>query len=131
MAGAVLAGMDLDWLSRHLAEKGEIPATALAVIDRNGVFLVREPDPEQWVGTKLPERLKAQAQARSPRVGEYTGLDGILRIGAIVPIAFGPDPDLLVVIGLSKQAALAVIERATRRDVGLIAIGLMLAVLAA
>jgi PAS domain S-box-containing protein len=129
--GVLLAGIELEWLGRHLAEKSAVPESALAVTDRNGVFLVRFPDSDRWVGRPVPERLLPLITSSEPRVGEYTDVEGMLRIGAMAPIAFGPRTDLVVAIGLSKQAAFAAIERATRRDVTLIAVGLVLAVLAA
>jgi PAS domain S-box-containing protein len=131
VAGVVLAGIDLEWLGRHLAAKASVPASALAVTDRTGVFLVRYPDSDKWVGQPVPERLMPLIASTAPRVGEYTDVEGTLRIGAMVPIAFGPRTDLLVAIGLSRQVAFAAIEQATRRDIALIAVGLVLAVLAA
>ena len=129
--GVILAGIDLEWLGRHLAEKSPVPTSALAVTDRKGVFLVRDPDPDRWVGKRIPDRLMRLAASAVPRVDEYVDVEGTERIGALVPIAFGPQPDLLVSVGLSKQAAFAAIQQATRRDVALIVAGLVLAVLAA
>ncbi|MBI3515283.1 MAG: PAS domain-containing protein [Proteobacteria bacterium] len=129
--GATLAGVDLDWLGRHLALRSPSGDLALAVIDRNGTFLVRYPDPEKWVGHSDPQRLFDPGRAAGPRVGEDISADGVVQIGATVPIAFGPQTDLVVAIGLSKEAAFAAIDRATRRDIALIIAGLVLSVLAA
>ncbi len=131
VAGAVLAGVDLDWLDRHLTEKSLPPGTMFGVVDQTGTYLVRRPGSEAWVGRPLPERLQRIVRVPGPFVGEDIGADDIERIGALVPVRFGAGNELIVVIGLSKAEAFAPVEQATRRDVALIGAGLVLAVLAA
>ncbi|MBV8169284.1 MAG: PAS domain-containing protein, partial [Alphaproteobacteria bacterium] len=131
VAGALLGGLDVDWLGRHLQEKSLPPEMTLSVLDRNGVFIVHAPNRDIWLGQRVPESLRGFLDIRAPTLGEHVGTDGDVQIDAVVPIAFAPRPDLFVVIGVSKSAAFAAIDRAMRRDLMLIAVGLGLAILAA
>ncbi|MBV8170036.1 MAG: PAS domain S-box protein, partial [Alphaproteobacteria bacterium] len=126
----MLAGLDLDWLGRRLSTKSLPGETALAVTDREGTFLVRFPNPSDWIGRRVPERLQHLVQAREAVVTEETGVDGARRIGAVVPISFGGDTDLVVAVGLSKTAALAAIDATTRREIVVAGLAALLAIAA-
>jgi len=132
VAGAVIASVDLDWLGAHISRKSFPPDTALAITDRDGTILVRHPDSGSWIGRKVPPRLQPLLKLPQENVNEETGLDGVRRIGAIVPVSFGSGPaDFVVAVGFSKAAVFAGINQATRRGAVLIAVAGLLALLAA
>jgi C4-dicarboxylate-specific signal transduction histidine kinase len=43
MGGVIIAGLSLDWLADYIARKGVPEGAALAVTDRNGIYLARYP----------------------------------------------------------------------------------------
>jgi len=53
MGGLIIAGLGLDWLADHIAEKGAPAGAALAIMDRNGTCLARYPDNALAVGKKI------------------------------------------------------------------------------
>ncbi len=54
MSGVIIAPLGLDWLADYIAQKGAPAGAALAITDRNGMYLARYPDNGRFVGRKLP-----------------------------------------------------------------------------
>ena len=54
MGGVIVAALSLDWLAQSIARKGVPPGAALAIVDRNGTYLARYPDNDQFMGRTLP-----------------------------------------------------------------------------
>lgn len=52
MGGVIVAALSLDWLAANLASKNVPPGGAIAILDRDGTYLARYPDNDQFVGTK-------------------------------------------------------------------------------
>ena len=46
MDGVIMAGLSLDWLADYIARKGVPEGAALAITDRNGIYLARYPHNE-------------------------------------------------------------------------------------
>jgi PAS domain S-box-containing protein len=127
-AGVVTLGIGLDWLGDYFRAKAWPPGGSISIVDRNGRILVRWPDP-QLVGGTMPESFRWMLAATRPGTTEGVGPDGVARIGGYVPpIAAN---GLLVNVALSKEAAMAELDRVLRTDMALIAAGLALALLAA
>lgn len=119
----VYASLDLTWLSK-LAAKIELPLSAtLAVIDRQGTFLVRHPDPEKWVGKTIPEmeRVK-EVLAREEGTMEAMGIDGNVRLYAFSPLKGMPE-GLFMRVGLLKKEVFARANQVLMRN--LLALGLV------
>src|SRR5262249_22506399 len=99
-AGFVAASLPLDWLNTHL---GRYPLSAnviLMLVARDGHVLARRPDPQDWLGQRLPDNVLENVsprRAEGPR--KLVGLDARARIvtSAAVP-SFATD--LFVVVGL-------------------------------
>lgn len=130
LLGVIAAGLDLDWLNRRVRERALPPGGSLTIADRNGVILAREPFPERFVGTRIPDPFQPLVRALEPGTLELTSQDGTRRVVGYVPGAHTPE-GLYVSAGLSAEASFAAVERATVRGVALIVTGLLLALVAA
>ena len=63
--GVVAAALDIKWLGSRLAERALPRGGSLTVGDRNGRILAREPFPERFVGTFIPDNFLSQFHARN------------------------------------------------------------------
>jgi signal transduction histidine kinase len=125
----VFAALDLDWLNRREYElTAQLPqGSTLTKIDRDGVVLVHEPDPEKWVGqsaleTPLVKTVLDQGQG----VVEAAGLDGTPGVYAFasLPSALYAR-DMYVIFGIPEDVAFAEINRVLARNLaglGLVAV---------
>jgi PAS domain S-box-containing protein len=121
----LVADFDLAWLRDQLLAN-QLPAgSRLAVLDRNGTFLLRLPD-NALIGDQMrPDRRWILAESR-PGVFESTGRDGVRRIVGYVPLT-APPADLFVSVGFSTDYTYAASDAAARRGYLLIAGGLLAA----
>src|SRR5207244_217135 len=53
IAGVVFAGLDLNWLSEHLKERGLTPSQSILIADRLGNIIARLPNPGQLIGKNM------------------------------------------------------------------------------
>jgi two-component sensor histidine kinase len=121
-AGVLLAQLDLGWLGERIRGRSFPAGSAMTVADRDGVILAREPQPERFVGTSIPEDFLPLVQASIPGTVALTSQDGTRRvIGYYPPAATGIG--LYVSAGLSTEAAFAPINAWTRRSVALAVLG--------
>jgi PAS domain S-box-containing protein len=127
--GVAIASLSLDWLTRNLADRGFSPGGSVTVADRNGVIIAREPLPERFVGTQIPEQFMGLVSASSPGAVEVTSQDGTRRVLGYVPVGYRGQ-DVYVSAGLSSEAAFAVVEEAMIRSGLLLAAGLFAALAA-
>ena len=51
----VVATLDLRWLGEQLARRALPPGGLVTIADRHGTILAREPLPERFVGTPIPQ----------------------------------------------------------------------------
>ena len=130
VAGIVFAGLDLDWLSEHLRERGLSPTASILIADREGNIIARLPHPEALVGKNMRKSHEAIMDGDKTGWEEAKGVDGIVRIFGYVPAQL-PPYDLFLSAGLSKAEAFAPIDAATVRGISLIMLGLLLALYAA
>lgn len=109
MAGAVFAGLNLDWLNQKAAMTLMPEGSSFTVIDREGTIITRYPDPEGWVGKTLSEAPIVNEILSQGGMGtaEVPGLDGILRLYAFTPVGNQPNPSLFVSIGIPTEIAFA------------------------
>ncbi|MFO1070939.1 MAG: ATP-binding protein [Geminicoccaceae bacterium] len=127
--GVVAAAMDLAWLTARLQERGLATGGSVTVADRNGVILAREPMPDRFVGTRIPEPFQGLIHAAEPGSLELTSQDGTRRMLGYMPVT--ATRPYYVSAGLSTDEAFAAINRATWRGLALIGVGLVLALAAA
>jgi signal transduction histidine kinase len=129
-AGVVFAGLDLDWLSEHLKERGLSPTSSILIADREGNIIARLPHPGTLIGKNMRKTHEAIMDGNKAGWEEAVGVDGVTRIFGYVPPAL-PPRDFFLSAGQSKAEAFAEIDHATERGVALIALGLLAATAAA
>src|SRR5215469_13168497 len=130
VAGIVFAGLDLDWLSQHLKERGLSPTASILIADREGNIIARLPHPETLVGKNMRRSHEAIMDGNTTGTEESKGVDGIVRIFGYLPASL-PPYDLFLSAGMSKAEAFAPIDAASARGISLILLGLVLALYAA
>ncbi|MDB5623664.1 MAG: hypothetical protein JWR39_2227 [Devosia sp.] len=125
----VTAVISLHYLGELIAGRSFQQGSALTVADRNGIILAREPFPERFVGTRIPESFMPLVQGDAPGTLEVTSQDGTRRV-----IGYQPATSrlgLYVSAGSAVDDAFAPINESTLRGVGLaLSGGLLAAVLA-
>ena len=129
-AGVVFAGLDLAWLSEHLKERGLSPTSSILIADREGNIIARLPNPAALVGKNMRKSHEPIMDGNTAGWEEAVGVDGTTRIFGYVPPAL-PPRDFFLSAGQSKAEAFAAIDSATARGIGLIALGLLAATIAA
>jgi signal transduction histidine kinase len=117
MGGVIVAGLGLDWLADYIARKGVPEGAALAITDRNGIYLARYPHNERFVGTKMPGDRYLKMDDRG--AVDILDIDGVERIEGYSALR-ADSGGLVVSFGLDKAQAFTEIQRHTQRDVLLI-----------
>ncbi len=126
VAGVVFAGLDLNWLSEHLKERGLTPSQSILIADRLGNIIARLPHPEQLVGKNMRKSHEAIMDGDKAGWEEAKGVDGVMRIFGYVPVALPPE-DFFLSAGQAKTEAFQPIDDATKRGLVLILAGLVAA----
>jgi signal transduction histidine kinase/HAMP domain-containing protein len=124
MGGVVIAALSLDWLAQYIMQKGLPPGAALAIGDRNGIYLARFPDNDRFVGRKMP----ADQYPRLDQLGTAAtrDVDGVERIVAYSALP-ADSGGLFVTLGLDKTLAFSHIQRRTQLGIFLIVLSTSLA----
>lgn len=130
VAGVVFAGLDLNWLSEHLKERGLTPTQSILIADRLGNIIARLPHPELLVGKNMRKGHVGIMDGNTEGWEESKGVDGVERIFGYVPPALSPR-DFFLSAGESKAEAFVAIDHVTRRGILLVVLGLLLAIYAA
>jgi signal transduction histidine kinase len=128
--GVVFAGLNLNWLSEHLKERGLTPTQSILIADREGNIIARLPNPEQLVGKNMRKGHTEIMDGNTAGWEEAKGVDGVDRIFGYVPPALSPK-DFFLSAGESKAAAFSTIDHVTQRGILLVLLGLLLATYAA
>ncbi len=128
--GAVVAGLDLEWLGRRLRERSVSRSGTILIADRSGIIVSREPSPEKYVGKPLTATSAERINAATPGAADIVGIDGVPRIIGYVPAALTPF-GLYVSSGISREEAFGSIDRAVRNSILLYALGSAIAFLLA
>jgi PAS domain S-box-containing protein len=126
MGGVIEASLSLKWLAGFIAQKGVPAGVAIAVADRNGIYLARYPYNDRFVGTKMPGEGYLKKDERG--AVDIMDVDGVERVEGYS--ALGPESGgLIVSFGLDKAQVFAELQERTRRDVFLIALSTSLVLL--
>jgi signal transduction histidine kinase/ActR/RegA family two-component response regulator len=128
--GVVLAGLSLEWLGQFVASIRRPADAIFSIVDRNGIVLAREPDPQIWVGRHVvPDvvPLLNQAQAGTAIVPSF---EGKRRIVGFVPSTIEP-VGLYVSAGFLLDELTADIDAAAWRGYLMIGVAACLSVLLA
>lgn len=124
--GYVLAVIGLDYLGQIVKERSFSAGSALTIADRNGVILAREPLPERFVGTRIPEAYRHLVHAPESGSVELLSQDGVRRIVGYQP-ASDSGLGLYVSAGVSVDDAFGPINDAFYRGIALAVAGAIMA----
>jgi signal transduction histidine kinase len=131
----VFAALDLEWLNRCDYEiEALLPQdSTLTKIDREGVILVHEPDPEEWVGKYVQDVAFGQVVLNQGQgVVEAVDMDGRSRVYAFAPLSSTLySRDLYVIIGVPKKLAFAEVNQVLVRNLSGLGLVTILALAAA
>jgi two-component sensor histidine kinase len=106
IVGAIAAELDLGWLGAQLRGRDFPEGASLTIADRDGVIIAREPLPDRFVGTRIPDDFQSLVHAYAPGSMALVSQDGTRRIiGYFPPAATGTG--LYISAGFSTEAALA------------------------
>ncbi|AWK89485.1 sensor histidine kinase [Azospirillum thermophilum] len=131
-ARAVIVGaINLSWFGARIAERGIPDGGALTIADSRGTIIARNPLPEQFVGTRIPEPFLRLVRADRPGAEVVLSQDGTRRILGYFPPAIPPGRGFYVSAGLSEEQAAAPISRAFQRGLALAMLGVIVAVASA
>jgi two-component sensor histidine kinase len=128
--GAVMAGLNLEWLGTQLSQRGIARGSAITIADRDGTVVSREPSPEKYIGTRIGAANIGLVTAASAGSAEIESPDGTIRIAGYVPATQTPF-GLYVSSGISRDEALGPIDEATRRSLLLFSLGSLVALVLA
>ena len=129
----VFAALNLSWLNK-LITNIELPAdSTLTVVDSRGTILARLPEPDKWVGKSMRASALVSAILANQREGtaEEPGLDGIIRLYAFAPLHNSPAGNVYVSVGIPKAVAFADANRDFARNLSLLLLVAVLALIAA
>jgi signal transduction histidine kinase len=104
----VFATVNLDGLNRIIANARLYTDTSMMLINRQGVVLLRTPDPQHWSGRSVPDLTLIKSMLGH---GEGTldtiDLDGTRRLFAFTPLQIASNNDMVLSIGVDKNSAFA------------------------
>ena len=129
LQGYVIAAISLDYLGRVLNDRPFAQGSALTIADRNGMILAREPLPERFVGTHIPEAFMPRVLADAAGTMQVQSQDGTERILGYQPAT--KPLGLYVSTGIAVADAFAPINEATVRGILLALVGGTVALLLA
>jgi two-component sensor histidine kinase len=125
----LVASLDVVWLTGELLQRGLSPDGSVTIADRQGIVIARQPLPERFIGTKIPESYMRLVHAEAAGTETVVSQDGTLRVLGYVPVSLAPK-GLYVSVGLSAEASYGAVRRAAASG-ALIAVCAGLATLAA
>ncbi len=131
-AGVVAVALDLGWVSKRLSTLQWRPQQAFAIVDRDGLFLVRPPDHERYVGKPFPRDIWDKVRTAADP-GDYevpSPVDDVTRIVGFIPPALGPG-GFYIGVGESSSEAFGYLNDVMWRSAALLFVGLALALLLA
>lgn len=129
-AGVVSAYLDLDWLQKTVEEHDLSPGSSLTIADFDGRIMARNPQPEKFVGTVIPDDFQRLVRAEAPGTEEVLSQDGTKRIIGYVPAADDNDR-IYVSTGVAVDAAYAMVARSAASGLYIWIIGAVAAIMLA
>ena len=120
------AGLSVELLAQRIANNRFYQYASLILIDRNGIVVLRHPDPDQFAGRDaLGTQMFQSAKSGGEGWIEATGLSGTRRLFAFTPVGSDNMPDLYAFAGLSTDYIYAGVNRMMQLSLaGLTIIGL-------
>lgn len=133
MAGVVFVEMDLGWMSDYSARLGLPAGATVSVLNRDGIILMRVPDPGQWIGTSALEAEVGRAivQKRGAGTTHEEGLDHVRRLYAFTPLDPGHGLKDFVSAGIPDATAFSAARHSEHRQLLMLAVFAVVAFAAA
>ncbi len=122
--GAVITSVDPQWLSQQFLLRGLPIDGTVTVADRSGTIIARQPDPDKFVGTRIPDQYMHLVTAPESSVISGKGLDGVQRLLGYVPVSSSP-LGLYVSAGFSINQSFLSLTTATWRQLIFTSISLL------
>ena len=114
----IFAALDLGWVNRLMADMQLPEGGVITAIDQEGTILIDSPGNGQRIGQRLPDSPLVQAiLIRGEGTADVSGLDGVSRLYAFVPLRSTPDIGISVGVGVSKEAAFVDANRLLMRQI--------------
>jgi PAS domain S-box-containing protein len=130
--GVAFAAIHLAHLDAVLAATGVEEPQVLTVIDGGGTIVARHPDPDRLAGSRGRAPIIDRMAAAGRGFAELTGVDGVVRMYAFVPVrAAGRPTDVVVSAGIPRAAALAGTNALFARSLAYYAVTALVVLLAA
>ena len=128
LSAVFTAGLDLQRLQQTILMINLPDRANLTVIDSDGTILLRFPDPEKFVGKKMPEESLVKTMlTKREGVIETVGLSGVPRLFGYTTIGSGFE-SIHISVGIPEQVAYANVKRLMIRDFTLLALVTVLAI---
>lgn len=131
LTGFIVAGLSLDAMNAAIQSLDLPEGYVVAVLDREGTFLVRWPTPslvgQNVVDYPFAQRVLSEATDGKEHTMQMTGVDGITRLYAFQSVPGTPSHDLFVVVGIAPELAYARINNDLRQYLALLTLFTILA----
>ncbi len=116
--GVIFAALDLAWLGYRLRDIPVPQGTTLTILDGSGTVLVREPDPEQWLGKSVRDAPIVRLILERGAEGSAESIDamGIRRLYAFTPLNQNGSDSVYVSVGIPHDTAYAAVDARFKRD---------------
>jgi two-component sensor histidine kinase len=112
----IVAGLDLSWLGGTLKSRSLAKNGSLTIADRQGVIIAREPFPERFVGTRIPEQFMTLVRGSEAGTLEVTSQDGTQRVIGYLPSTLPPE-GIYISVGISVDEAFRELNKGTGRAI--------------
>jgi len=114
--GVINISIDLKWFGEFAQEANLPPGSTLTVFDKTGTILAYYPDPDLWVGEKIPEgSVEIQMLSLWQGTVRSVGLDGVDRLYAFKPLS-GSEESVFISVGIPATNAFEEVNRAMTRN---------------
>jgi len=123
----LFASIDLAALTELAASSALPPSSTLTIVDSDGLVLARYPDPEPWVGRRLPDDPMVQEMLAGTESVAAPGFDGIERFYAFRALPRANGNTTRVAVGIPRSATLAEANAALRRSLLTLAFAALIA----
>ncbi len=125
------AGLDLERLQQKILKINLPEGANLTVIGGNGTVLLRYPDPEKFAGKPMPESsIVKTILTKKEGTEEGVGLDGVPSLYGYTTVGSGVEA-IYISVGIPEQVAYANLKRRMARDLTLLGLVSVLALLGA
>lgn len=132
LARVIYAALDLEVFNKVAAEAQLPKGAVIEILDRARHILARFPEPEKWIGRSVSDNSFTETVFRQQEgTIEAKGLDNTKRLCAFTSVRAGRDPALVVIVGIPAELAYAETTQAVIRNLIILAIVALLALVAA